>query len=263
MGKYNLFDLQSNTVKYENRLNINQDLTTNLIIKKNSKKIDYPVKIHFSNCKCSYYQKKSINNNNIIVAPYRLDEFKKRYFIYNSINDLEKDIDYFEDNCLCTSSSLLMWPSGTLIGTYNNNIYNGGVILISKYGLHNLEINDSKEMTNFTFLKIDTIFNLNDNSSLIQEFYKQIQNNFKELLDWYVLIGNTRNTKLFSFPKGKIKYGETIDMCCYREFEEETNYKIPDNIISSKNQLIKRENDNIIIPLEILINNFILKIIII
>ena len=245
MGKYNLFDLQSNTIKYENRLNINQDALTNII---NNKKIDYPVKIHFSNCKCSYYQKKSINNNNIIVAPYRLDEFKKRYFIYNSINELEKDIEYFQDNCLCT---------------YNNNIYNGGVILISKYGLHNLEINDSHEMTNFTFLKIDTIFNLNDNSSLIQEFYKQIQNNFKELLDWYVLIGNTRNTKLFSFPKGKIKYGETIDMCCYREFEEETNYKIPDNIISSKNQLIKRENNNIMIPLEIVINNFILKIIII
>ena len=245
MGKYNLVDLQPNIIKYENKynnkLNINHEAFTN-------KKIDYPVKIHFSNCKCPYYKKKSINNNNIIVAPYRFDEFKKRYYIYNSINDLEKDIDYFEDNCLCT---------------HNNNIYNGGVILISKYGLHNLEINDSKEMTNFKFIKIDTIFNLNDNSSLIQEFYKQINEHFKELLDWYVLIGNTRNTKYFSFPKGKIKYGETIDMCCYREFEEETNYKIPDNIISSKNQLIKRENNNIIVPLEILINNFILKIIII
>ena len=239
MGKYNFIDLQS--IRHENKLNINKDLITN-------KKIDYPVKIHFSNCNCSYYKKKSINNNNIIVAPYRFDEFKKRYYIYNSIKDLEKDIDYFEDNCLCT---------------YNNNIYNGGVILLSKYGLYDLEINDSKEMTNFTFVKIDTIFNLNDNSYLIQEFYKQINEHFKEFLDWYVLIGNTRNTKLFSFPKGKIKYGETIDMCCYREFEEETNYRIPDNILSSKNQVIKRENNNVILPLELLINNFILKLIII
>jgi hypothetical protein len=213
-----------------------------------NKIINYPVKIHLPDCNCSYYKKKSKNRSEIIVAPYRTEEYKKRYFIYNTIKDLEKDIQYFEDNCVCT---------------YNPNIFNGGVILLSKYGISDFPINETNEMTNFSFLKISNIFNLKDNSALIQEFYKKIYNQYAELFDWYVLIGQTRNTNYFSFPKGKIKFGETINMCCYREFEEETNYKIPESIISSKNQIIKRENFNIVLPLEIIINNFILKLIII
>jgi hypothetical protein len=210
--------------------------------------IKYPVKIHFANCNCSYYKKNSLNKKEIIVAPYRSKEYKKRYFIYNSISDLQKDIMFFEDNCLCT---------------YNNNIYNGGIILLSKYGISNFIISETLEMTNFEFMKISTINSLKDNSSLIQEFFKKINDNYKEILDWYVLIGKTRNTENFSFPKGKIKFGETVEMCCYREFEEETNCKLPKMICNSKNQIINRENFNIFIPLEILINNFILKLIII
>lgn len=219
-----------------------------LVENDDSKNIKYPVKIHFANCNCTYYKKKSLNKKDIIVAPYRSQEYKKKFFIYNSIKDLQKDIKYFQDNCLCT---------------YNQDIYNGGIILLSKYGICNLTINETYEMTNFEFLKISTIKNLKDNSLLIQEFFKEINKNFSQILDWYVLIGKTRNTDNFSFPKGKIKFGETIEMCYLREFEEETNIKLPEIISNSNNQIISREKFDILVPLELVINNFILKLIII
>jgi hypothetical protein len=96
--------------------------------------ITYSVKIHLEGCKCSYYKKKSTDNHEIIVAPYKKEEYKKRYYIYNSEDDLKKDIYLFEDHCLCT---------------YNKkSTLNGGVILMSKFGITNMKFIDPKRRKN-------------------------------------------------------------------------------------------------------------------
>jgi len=211
--------------------------------------VKYPVKIHLAGCECPYYKKKSTNNNEIIVAPYKVEEYKKRYYIYENESLLKKDIELFEDHCLCTHNKSLC--------------LNGGVVLLSKFGISDIKFIDTKEMVNFKFHKIKSINSFEDNSKLIMCFYNWISETAPELLDWMVLIGKTNGTCNFSFPKGKIKYGETTEECAYREFEEETGVKLPPILIVGKYQIVQREKFNINLPLEIKFNNFLIKIIII
>ena len=212
--------------------------------------IPYSVKIHLAECQCSYYKKKSMNSQEIIVAPYKMQEYKKRYYIYTSEAYLQKDIDLFDDQCLCT---------------YNKRkTLNGGVILLSKFGISNLKFIDSNEMVNLCFYKINQTKLFSDNSKLIQEFYNYILYSHDSFCDWYVLIGKTIGSSNLSFPKGKIKYGETSEECAYREFEEESGVKLDNNLTSAKKQLAQREVYELEdLPLEIILNNFLLKIIII
>ena len=216
---------------------------------KKSHGIPYAVKIHLSGCECSYYKKKAMGQE-IIVAPYKMEEYKKRYYIYTSETDLQKDIDLFEDQCLCT---------------YNKKkTLNGGVVLMSKFGISDLKFIDSNEMVDFCFCKISEIKPLSDNSKLIQGFYSYMYDAYPDFLGWYILIGKTIGTSNFSLPKGKIKYGETPTQCAYREFEEETGVRLDDSIISAKSQLSQRELYCLEkLPLEIVVSNFLLKIIII
>jgi len=216
---------------------------------KNKILIQYPVKIHLSGCDCAYYRKKSVNNNEIIVAPYRIEEYKKRYYIYENEVLLKKDIELFEDQCLCTHNKSLC--------------LNGGVVLLSKFGICDMKFKDTDEMINFKFHKIKLINSFLDNSKLINCFYNWISEYSPEILDWMVLIGKTAGTTNFSFPKGKVKYGESSEECAYREFEEETSVELKPSLTQGKFQIAKREKMNINLPLEIKFNNFLLKIIII
>ncbi len=211
--------------------------------------IKYPVKIHLAGCECSYYKKKSSNNNEIIVAPYKAEEYKKRYYIYENEISLKKDIKLFADQCLCTHNKCLC--------------LNGGIVLLSKFGICEMKFIDSDEMVNFKFHKIRSINGFTDNSKLIDCFYNWINETAPELLDYMVLIGKTIGTNNFSFPKGKIKYGESPEECAYREFKEETGVELPQSLTLGKNQIAQRERFNINIPLEIKFNNFLIKIIII
>lgn len=211
--------------------------------------IKYPVKIHLAGCECPYYKKKSSNNNEIIVAPYKIEEYKKRYYIYENEILLKKDIEMFEDQCLCTHNKCLA--------------LNGGVVLLSKFGICDMKFIDTNEMINFKFHKIRSVHGIEDNSKLIDNFYNWINEKAPELLDWMVLIGKTIGTSNFSFPKGKIKYGESSEECAYREFEEETGVNLHQSLTLGKNQIAQREKINIDLPLEIKFNNFLLKIIII
>jgi hypothetical protein len=211
--------------------------------------VQYPVKIHLAGCECSYYIKKSTNNNEIIVAPYKIEEYKKRYYIYENEALLKKDINIFKDQCLCTHNKCLC--------------LNGGVILLSKFGICDMKFKDTDEMINFKFHKIRSINCFPDNSKLIDCFYNLICKTYSEYLDWMVLIGKTIGTSNFSFPKGKIKYGETSDECAYREFEEETGVELKISLTEGKYQIAQREKFNINLPLEVKFNNFLLKIIII
>jgi hypothetical protein len=211
--------------------------------------IQYPVKIHLAGCECPYYKKKSTNNNEIIVAPYKIEEYKKRYYIYENEIFLKKDIELFEDQCLCTYNKCLC--------------LNGGVVLLSKFGISDMKFKDTDEMINFKFHKISSINGFTDNSKLIDCFYNWINETVPELLDFMVLIGKTFGTTNFSFPKGKIKYGETSEECAYREFEEETGVELKPILTQGKFQIAQREKININLPLEIKFNNFLLKIIII
>lgn len=215
--------------------------------KRNS--VQYPVKIHLAGCECSYYKKKSTNNDEIIVAPYKAEEYKKRYYIYENELLLKKDIELFVDQCLCTHNKCVC--------------LNGGVVLLSKFGICDMKFVDTEEMINFNFHKIRSTFDFTDNSKLIGCFHNWVNENIPEILDWMVLIGKTVNTYNFSYPKGKIKYGETPEECAYREFEEETGVRLPSSLISGKFQIAQREKYNINLPLEIKFNNFLLKIIII
>jgi hypothetical protein len=216
--------------------------------------IDYSVKIHYPECNCKFYKKVTKNNTDFLVAPYKTEDFIKKYYLYNNENILKNDIIKFKDNCVCTRNK-------------KHVFFNGGIIILSKYKNNNIPISDSNEMINYEFKKILDIKNIYDNSNLINNFYKFINNSINKnedyLLDWYVLIGQVKNNINYSFPKGKIKYNESLDECCLREFYEETNYKIPYDIYNANYQLVKREEYKLNIPLEIKVDNFILKIIII
>ena len=125
-------------------------------------------------------------------------------------------------------------------------------------------------MVDFCFYKIINTKTFFDNSKLIQGFYDFAIDTIPDFLGWFVLIGKTfgsmnmQTSVNFSFPTGKIKYGETSQEFAYREFEEETGVELDENLISAKNQLSQRELYGLDkLPLEIIVSNFLLKIIII
>jgi hypothetical protein len=214
------------------------------------KHIKYPVKIHYPGCKCNHYNDKTTKNTQILVSPFIKADFKHKYFIYDSIMEFDKDKDRFINNCLCT---------------HCDGIYNGGVVIITQDDNNNvLNIENSDELENVRFEKLDTVKDSPDNSHLINNFCKL----FPSLLSYYSIIGNTikNNDQInYTFPKGKISIcDKIIDDCCYREFTEETKCDLQSDIINQDHQLLMRKNMNLkYIPLDIIIDNFLMKIIII
>lgn len=204
-------------------------------------KVDYSVKIHLFGCKCKYYRSKIKDNKRILVSPYKKEDFNKLYFIYDSYKSLFDDLNIFSDHCLCT---------------YHDGIYNGGVVIISE-NKDTLQIENSDELMGVSYKKFDDIKDKNDNSHLINHFCEY----FPSLKNYYTVIGITNGTENFTFPKGKISITDnSIDECCYREFYEETKCVLTDEII--KNQRNKRKEMNLeYIPLDVIIDNFLLKII--
>ena len=212
------------------------------------KHVYYPVKVHLPNCKCKHYNDKITRKGQVLVSPYIKADFKNRYYLYDSIEEFNMDKGMFINNCLCT---------------HCDGIYNGGVIIITDE-INKLDVSNNDELENLDFVKFKDIKYNNDNSNLINNFCKM----FPTLSNWTTLIGNTINQSdiiNYTFPKGKIStYDETSEECCYREFEEETNYQLPPDIISEEKQLQLRKQKNLkYIPLDIIIDNFLLKIIMI
>lgn len=210
--------------------------------------IYYPVKVHLPGCKCKHYNDKTTNSKQVLVSPYIKSDFKKKYFIYDSMDEFNLDKGLFINNCLCTHS---------------DGIYNGGVIIITDE-FKKLNVSNNDELENLEFVKFDDIKYNIDNSNLINNFCKM----FPTLSDWTTLIGNTisqSNVVNYTFPKGKIStYDSTSEECCYREFEEETNCQLSSDIISEEKQLQLRVEKKLkYIPLDIIIDNFLMKIIMI
>lgn len=212
------------------------------------KQVTYPVKIHLPKCKCKHYNDKVTDNTQILVSPYIKEDFRNKYYIYNSMKDFELDKAMFIDNCMCTHS---------------DGIYNGGVIIIAKDDTK-LNTSDNNELEDLRFVKLSNIKDSPDNSKLINQFCKMIPS----LLQWNTLIGNTisyNDDINYTFPKGKISLCDnTSEDCCYREFTEETNFTLEKNITDENYQLEKRRERHLrFIPLDIIIDNFLMKIIMI
>jgi hypothetical protein len=215
--------------------------------------ISYPVKIHLPDCKCNHYRGKVRDRKkNILVSPHVKRDFNQKYYIYDSYEEFEKDIELFTNNCICT---------------YSNGIYNGGIVLLSKNKTPNLNFSESKELINLQFAKLRDIQNIQDNSNLINKFCQL----FPSFLSLYTLIGETikfvdeeNHNVNHTFPKGKISAGESVNECCHREFYEETNCNLDKKIISADYQINIRKSMNLdVLPLNIIINNFYLIIILI
>jgi hypothetical protein len=100
--------------------------------------IDYSVKIHYPECSCKFYKKATKNNKDFLVAPYKTEDFVKKYYLYNNENVLKNDIIKFKDNCVCTRNK-------------KHVFFNGGIIILSKYKNNNIPISDSNEMINYEF----------------------------------------------------------------------------------------------------------------
>jgi len=217
-----------------------------------AKQICHPMKIHFPGCKCKHYRDKISNPNHILVSPYIKRNFNEKYYVYDSIISFNKDKHIFVNNCLCTHS---------------DGVYNGGIVLLSLSQTNNIQFSESNELTNLQFTKLEHIQHVEDNSNLINEFCKL----FPSFLYLYTLIGETitfyneEESKVnHTFPKGKISIGESVVECCYREFFEETNCTLDKNIINPEYQLNIRKSLNIdVLPLNIIINNFFLILIVI
>ena len=195
------------------------------------KNIKYPVKIHYPGCKCNHYNDKTTNNTQILVSPYVKADFKHKYFIYDSIKEFNKDKDRFFNNCLCTHST---------------GIYNGGVVILSQQCTNDvIEIENSDELENVRYETLDSIKSSPDNSHLINNFCKL----FPSLLEWYTIVGNTvknNDTINYTFPKGKISICDnTVEDCCYREFEEETKCELSKDVIDDNHQLLQRQKYNL------------------
>jgi hypothetical protein len=215
--------------------------------------INYAVKIHGKNCGCKYYKNKVYHRDMILVAPYKKNDYGNHYFIYETETDLQNDIDLFKDNCLCT---------------YSDNILNGGIIIINETMEQFTEFNDTTEMVELQYRKLSDIYTICDKSNLINLFCEEMKGQ-----DFFVLIGknNSIDSALrdvhYSFPKGKIKYGENVDDCAVREFEEETGVEIPEEYLSNAYQKEKRMifdlSHRFQMPYEIRLNNFLLRIIIV
>lgn len=211
------------------------------------KLIKYPVKIHFPGCKCKHYHDKIPDNNQILVSPYIKCHFNNKYFKYDSYESFLKDHSMFVDNCLCT---------------YQDGIYNGGVVVVTKIN-DILAINNSTELSDVKFELFDIIKDKTDNSNLINNFCKL----FPELSNFYTIVGKTTKTEVenYTFPKGKISLcDQNIECCCYREFHEETGCILPQIVTNTTTQTRKREMYDLkYIPMDVIIDNFLLKIIVI
>lgn len=224
--------------------------------------VTYPVKIHFNGCSCKFYKNKVKRENEILVAPYRKEDIKKRYYCYETIEQLLRDKKLYPDNCLCTHST---------------GVYNGGIVLLSESCLEKYCLTESDELVEIEFKKLVDIKNLPDNSNLINVFCTL----FPSIDNYYVLIGKTRDAKEknYTFPKGKINIDDSIDKrnktivlrgsnpaeeCCFREFEEEIGMSIKNSSSECVNQIQIRKDMNLnFLPHRVIINNFLLKIIII
>lgn len=209
--------------------------------------INIPMKIHFPNCKCKYYNNKIKNKDEILVSAYNKCHFQQRYYRYKTLEDFDRDKYMFPDNCLCT---------------FQDGIYNGGVIIVTKTP-EILNISNSNELYSVRFDLFSNIKHEQDNSHLINIFCKS----FPSLDNYYTIVGNTCGNIISNctFPKGKISLSdEDVDTCCYREFTEETNCILPQELIDKKTQVNKRQlNELQYLPLDFIIDNFVLKIILI
>ena len=208
--------------------------------------VPYPVKIHLPGCKCKHYKDKIRDNNYILVSPYIKSDFKKKYFVYTCPSTFYLDKHLFIDNCLCT---------------YCDGIYNGGVVIITKNRM-SLKIDDTVELSNVRFEKLSDVAYKPDNSHLINNFHKH----FPSLSNYYTIVGNTNNdTENYTFPKGKISLcDKSVEECCYREFTEETGCHLKTSIVNKEYQDKMREHYKIsYIPYDVIIDNFLLKIIVI
>ena len=213
------------------------------------KQILYPVKVHGPGCTCGHYSDKTTNPNQILVSPYIQAYFKNRYFIYDTYQDYLLDKDMFVNNCLCT---------------HTPGVYNGGVIIITDNININMPISSNDELENLQIVKLDEIKYNTDNSRLINNFCKM----FPTLLSWHTLIGNTISDDSninYTFPKGKVSICDnSAEDCCYREFAEETNYELLPDITNEYQQKLKRREKKLKhIPLDVIIDNFLMKIIVI
>lgn len=208
--------------------------------------VNFPVKIHFPGCKCKHYSDKIKFEGEILVSAYNKCNFKQRYYKYSSMDAFIKDSYMFPDNCLCT---------------YHDNIYNGGVVIITKTP-NILAIKNSDELNSVRYELFKNIKYEPDNSRLINNFCKL----FTNFEDYYTIIGETvGDVKNFTFPKGKISLcDKNVEECCYREFKEETNCILPEFLTKVETQNIKRSLYGLqYVPLDIIIDNFVLKIVII
>lgn len=201
-------------------------------------------KIHYPNCPCSYYQKiMQGKKDKFLVSIYKNFKGGRRYYVYDNIEILQRNRKYFSENCLCT---------------FNMKKLNGCSIIISNKK-YEIETKETTEFSEINFELIETIENINDLSKITNNFYKFYGNKIK---DKYVLIGKDRDKDSYSFPKGKIKYGETEEECIYRELLEETNLEINNSILNqSVQEFLREKNDCVDIPTEIILGNFFIKII--
>lgn len=213
----------------------------------NNNIVNFPVKIHFPNCKCKYYNDKIKNHDEILVSAYNKCYFRQRYYRYKTSKDFAKDKHMFPDNCLCT---------------YQDGIYNGGVIIVTKTPKI-LNISNSDELYSVRFDLFSNIKYEQDNSRLINNFCKS----FPSLDNYYTIVGNTCGNEInnCTFPKGKISLIDAdVEACCYREFTEETNCILPQELKNKETQINKRELNGLqYLPLDFVIDNFVLKIILI
>jgi len=210
--------------------------------------INYPVKIHYPGCQCRHYRNIIQDKTYILVSPYKYEDFEKLYFIYDDMNKLKNDIIKFPDNCVCT---------------YNKGKYNGGVIVLSDKIIKDFCDNDSSELKDVKFVKFKDVANCQDNSHLINKFIEF----FPSLLNFYTLIGVTKyeDDINHTFPKGKLSFQDkTIEDCCFREFTEETGKKFSIDELNHDIQIKNREMIGLnYIPHRIIINNFLMRIIVV
>jgi hypothetical protein len=210
--------------------------------------IDYPVKIHYPGCQCKHYKNKVNHKSYFLISPYKKEDFSKRFFIYDSIDKLQEDINQFPDNCVCT---------------YNSGKYNGGIVIVSKTCIDNFCDENSPELRDIGFKKFETIESCEDNSHLINKFVSF----YPCLKQYYTLVGITQNSGKsdnYTFPKGKLSFEDTsIENCCFREFTEETGKTFINHETELQFQNEKRKlYDLQFVPHSIIINNFFLRIIV-
>jgi hypothetical protein len=218
--------------------------------------IDYCVKIHPPNCPCKFYTNKMKHRGNhlVLVAPCKEEDREKNFFLYNSMDDLYGDIELFTDNCLCTYSSKAGY-----------NVNNAGIILINEDLENSISFTDTTELVDLKYMKLSDVSTINDKSKLINIFCEMMNDQ-----DFFVLIGKNNSriddvaNEHYSFPKGKIKYGESVEDCALREFTEETGTELPDSILNEEYQRERRILYDLVhnfkMPYEIHIRNFLMKI---